>query len=323
VGTHALIQRHVTFKDLGLAVVDEQHRFGVIQRATLRGKGGSPHVLVMSATPIPRSLALTVYGDLEISVIDELPPGRQPIETRWLLPRERERAYSFVRSQVEKGRQAFVLYPLIEESDKVQAKSAVREYERLQSDVFPDLELGLLHGRMKAKEKDRILTSFREGRKDILVSTSVVEVGIDVPNATVMLVEGADRFGLAQLHQFRGRVGRGEHGSYCLLLSDAASPDDPQTKSTWERLKAIEATQDGFALAEKDLELRGPGDFLGIRQSGLPSLRLASLSDVRTLEQARSEALTLFRKDPALSQPEHQALKEQVARFWRVTADLS
>jgi ATP-dependent DNA helicase RecG len=323
VGTHALIQRHVTFSDLGLAVVDEQHRFGVIQRASLRGKGSSPHVLVMSATPIPRSLALTVYGDLEISFIDELPPGRQPIETRWLLPRERERAYSFLRSQVERGRQAFILYPLIEESEKIQAKSAVKEYERLQSDVFPDLELGLLHGRMKAKEKDRVMTAFREREKDILVSTSVVEVGIDVPNATVMLVEGADRFGLAQLHQFRGRVGRGEHRSFCLLLSDAASPDDPQTESTWERLKAIEATQDGFALAEKDLELRGPGDFLGIRQSGLPSLRLASLSDVRILEQARAEALALFKKDPALSQPEHQALKEQVARFWRGTADLS
>jgi ATP-dependent DNA helicase RecG len=323
VGTHALIQKHVTFKDLGLSVVDEQHRFGVIQRASLRGKGNSPHVLVMSATPIPRSLALTVYGDLEISVIDELPPGRQPIETRWLLPRERERAYSFLRSQIEKGHQAFILYPLIEESETVQAKGAVKEYERLQSKVFPDLELGLLHGRMKAKEKDRVMTAFREGEKDILVSTSVVEVGIDVPNATVMLVEGADRFGLAQLHQFRGRVGRGEHRSYCLLLSDTASPHDPQTKSTWERLKAIEATQDGFVLAEKDLKLRGPGDFLGIRQSGLPSLRLASLSDVRSLERARTEALKLFESDPDLSRPEHQALSEQVARFWRGTADLS
>ncbi len=323
VGTHALIQRHVTFKDLGLVVVDEQHRFGVTQRAILRGKGDSPHMLVMSATPIPRSLALTVYGDLDISLIDELPPGRQPIETRWLLPRERERAYGFVRSQIEKGRQAFILYPLVQESDRVEARAAVEEYERLQQDVFPDLRLGLLHGRLKPREKDRAMTAFRQGELDILVSTSVIEVGIDVPNATVMLIEGADRFGLAQLHQFRGRVGRGGHKSYCLLLSDAAAPDDPQTRTTWERLKAIEETQDGFVLAEKDLKLRGPGDFFGVRQSGLPTLRLASLSNVQILEQARTEALILFEEDPALREPEHQALAEQVDQFWQVKGDRS
>ncbi|MGD9315961.1 MAG: ATP-dependent DNA helicase RecG, partial [Anaerolineae bacterium] len=306
VGTHALIQRHVTFNDLALVVVDEQHRFGVAQRGTLQGKGGVAHMLVMSATPIPRSLALTIYGDLEISVIDELPPGRQEIETRWLLPRERERAYAFLRSQIGKGRQVFILYPLVEESDKVEARAAVEEYERLQQQIFPDLQVGLLHGRMKAREKDRIMTRFRQGEIDILVSTSVIEVGIDVPNATVMLIEGADRFGLAQLHQFRGRVGRGEHRSYCLLLSDAVSPDDPQTRATWERLRAIEATQDGFVLAEKDLELRGPGDFFGVRQSGLPALRLASLSNVQILEQARAEAQTLFQDDPKLSKPEHE-----------------
>jgi ATP-dependent DNA helicase RecG len=317
VGTHALIQRHVTFHDLALVIVDEQHRFGVVQRGALRGKGGSPHVLVMSATPIPRSLALTIYGDLDISVIDELPPGRQQIETRWLLPRERERAYAFLSSQVERGHQAFILYPLIEESDKVEARAAVEEYERLQQEVFPNLQLDLLHGRMKGKEKDAIMTRFRQREIDILVSTSVIEVGIDVPNATVMLIEGADRFGLAQLHQFRGRVGRGEHRSYCLLLSDTASPDDPQTRSTWERLKAIEGTQDGFALAEKDLELRGPGDFFGVRQSGLPALRLASLSNLKVLEQARAEAQTIFRDDPTLSEPEYQPLSEQVARFWQ------
>jgi ATP-dependent DNA helicase RecG len=316
VGTHALIQRHVTFDDLALVVVDEQHRFGVLQRGALRSKGSAPHMLVMSATPIPRSLALTVYGDLEISAIDELPPGREPIETRWLLPRERERAYAFLRSQVEKGRQAFVLYPLIEESDKVEARAAVDEYERLQKEVFPDLSLGLLHGRMKAKEKDSVMQRFHAGEIDILISTSVVEVGIDVPNATVMLIEGADRFGLAQLHQFRGRVGRGAHRSYCLLLSDSASPDDPNTRTTWERLKAIEETQDGFVLAEKDLELRGPGDFIGVRQSGLPALRLASLSNVRILEQARGEALRIFEQDPSLSEPKHRLLAEQVARFW-------
>jgi ATP-dependent DNA helicase RecG len=323
VGTHALIQHHVTFHDLALVIVDEQHRFGVVQRGTLRGKGGSPHMLVMSATPIPRSLALTLYGDLDISVIDELPPGRQRIETRWLLPRERERAYAFVSSQIEKGRQAFILYPLIEESDKVEARAAVEEYERLQREVFPDLEMGLLHGRMKGKEKDEVMTRFRQGEIDILVSTSVIEVGIDVPNATVMIVEGADRFGLAQLHQFRGRVGRSEHRSYCLLLSDTASPDDPQTRSTWERLKAIEGTQDGFALAEKDLELRGPGDFLGVRQSGLPELRLASLSNLRVLEQARAEAQLVFQDDPGLAKPEHQALSEQIARFWQGKGELS
>jgi ATP-dependent DNA helicase RecG len=323
VGTHALIQRHVTFKSLGLVVVDEQHRFGVIQRNVLRQKGMAPHVLVMSATPIPRSLALTIYGDLDISVIDELPPGRQPIQTRWLLPRERERAYAFLRLQIEKGHQAYVLYPLIEESDKVEARAAVEEYERLQQSIFPDLQLELLHGRMKGKEKDAVMTRFRQGEINILVSTSVIEVGIDVPNATVMLIEGADRFGLAQLHQFRGRVGRGAHQSYCLLLSDAASPDDPKTKNTWERLKAIEDTQDGFLLAEKDMELRGPGDFFGVRQSGLPTLRLASLSNVRILEQARTEAQAIFREDPALSKPEHRVLAEQVVRFWQVQGDLS
>lgn len=323
VGTHALIQRHVVFDDLALVVVDEQHRFGVLQRGALRDKGGTPHMLVMSATPIPRSLALTLYGDLEISVIDELPPGREPIETRWLLPRERERAYRFLRSQIEKGRQAFILYPLIEESDKVEARAAVDEYERLQREVFPDLTLGLLHGRMKPKEKDSVMQRFRAGEIDILISTSVVEVGIDVPNATVMLIEGADRFGLAQLHQFRGRVGRGEHRSYCLLLSDSASPDDPATRTTWERLRAIEETQDGFVLAEKDLELRGPGDFFGVRQSGLPALRLASLSNVRILEQARGEALTLFEEDPQMAEVGHQPLAEQVARFWQGQGDLS
>jgi ATP-dependent DNA helicase RecG len=317
VGTQALIQRNLIFHDLALVIVDEQHRFGVLQRGTLRSKGNSPHMLVMSATPIPRSLALTLYGDLEISVIDQLPPGRQPIVTRWLLPRERERAYAFVHTQVEKGRQAFILYPLIQESDKIEARAAVEEYERLQESIFPRLRLGLLHGRMRSREKDEIMGRFREGEINVLVSTSVIEVGIDVPNATVMLIEGADRFGLAQLHQFRGRVGRGAHQSYCLLLSDQASPDDPNTRQTWERLKAIEDTQDGFVLAEKDLELRGPGDFFGVRQSGLPALRLASLSNIRVLEEARAEALAVYDRDPSLEQPEHRLLAEQVARFWR------
>jgi len=327
IGTHALIQEGVKFKDLGLAVIDEQHRFGVAQRAALRQKGITergpfsgpvcPHVLVMSATPIPRTLALTIYGDLDLSVIDELPPGRREIKTRWLLPRERERAYSFLRSQIEKGHQAFIICPLVEESEKVEAKAAVEEYRRLQEEVFPDLKLGLLHGRMKGEEKEAVMAAFKRGEFDILVSTSVVELGIDVPNATVMLVEGANRFGLAQLHQFRGRVGRSEYQSYCLLLSDSPTPE------AQERLRAIETTQDGFALAEKDLELRGPGEFFGTRQSGLPDLKLAKLSDVRILEQARAEAQALFKEDPDLAKPEHRLLARKLAEFWKEESELS
>jgi ATP-dependent DNA helicase RecG len=334
IGTHALIQEGVRFRDLGLAVIDEQHRFGVAQRATLRQKGITeaslppnaggkegggvyPHVLVMSATPIPRSLALTIFGDLDISVIDELPPGRREIKTRWLLPRERERAYSFLRSQIEQGHQAFIICPLVEESEKIEAKAAVEEHGRLQKVIFPDLKLGLLHGRMKGEKKEAVMAAFKRGEFDILVSTSVVEVGIDVPNATAMLVEGANRFGLAQLHQFRGRVGRSDYQSYCLLLCDSPTPQ------AQERLRAIETTQDGFALAEKDLELRGPGEFFGTRQSGLPELTMAKLSDMRILEQARAEAQALFREDPDLSKPEHRLLARKVQEFWRGEGDLS
>ncbi len=329
IGTHALIQESVEFEDLGLAVIDEQHRFGVRQRATLRQKGIAetgpvcPHVLVMSATPIPRSLALTIYGDLDISVIDELPPGRREIKTRWLMPRERERAYAFLRSQIEKGHQAFIICPLVEESDKIEAKAAVEEHRRLQKVIFPDLKLGLLHGRLRGEEKEAVMAAFKRGEFDILVSTSVVEVGIDVPNATVMLVEGANRFGLAQLHQFRGRVGRSEHQSYCLLLSDSSTSQADAGEPHWQRLRAIESTQDGFALAEKDLEIRGPGEFFGTRQSGLPDLKLAKLSDVGILEQARAEAQALFQDDPDLSKPEHRLLARQVAEFWRGEGDIS
>jgi len=306
IGTHALIQAGVVFHNLTLAVVDEQHRFGVAQRASLRQKGHNPHLLVMSATPIPRTLALTLYGDLDISVIDEMPPGRKPITTHWLAPRERERAYQFLRRQVEQGHQAFVICPLVEESEKVEARAAVEEHRRLAKEVFPDLRVGLLHGRMSTEEKDGAMRRFMDGELDILVSTPVVEVGIDVGNATVMLIEGADRFGLAQLHQFRGRVGRGEAPSYCLLLAESPSSEAE------ERLEAVQRSQDGFALADKDLEMRGPGEFFGLRQSGLPDLKLAKLSDVPVLEMARQEARKLFRADPDLSQPEHRLLRQQV-----------
>ncbi|MDE3088050.1 MAG: ATP-dependent DNA helicase RecG [Chloroflexota bacterium] len=317
VGTHALIQEDVQFKSLALAVIDEQHRFGVEQRATIRAKGYNPHILVMSATPIPRTLALTVYGDLDLSIIDEMPPGRQEIKTKWLEPRERERAYAFIRNQVKEGRQAFVICPLIEESESIDAKAAVDEFERLNKQVYPDLHVGLIHGKLRASEKDETMNGFRDHQIDILVATSVVEVGIDVPNATVMLIEGADRFGLAQLHQFRGRVGRGEHQSYCLLLVEKSGATSD------ERLRVIESTQDGFRLAEEDLKLRGPGEFFGTRQSGLPDLKIAKLSDVKILEEARSIAQDLFERDPGLVKPEHKLLSERVSEFWKGKGDLS
>jgi len=317
VGTHAVLERGVEFQSLALAIVDEQHRFGVRQRGILRTKGRNPHMLVMSATPIPRSLALTLYGDLELSVIDEMPPGRQPIQTRWFLPEERERAYRFVQAQVKKGYQAYIICPLVEESDKIEAKAAVEEHQRLQKSIFPELRLGLMHGRLNSEEKEAVMRQFSERELDILVSTSVIEVGIDVPNATVMMIEGADRFGLSQLHQFRGRVGRGSSQSYCILLADAT------TDVGEERLRAIEETNDGFRLAEKDLELRGPGDFFGTRQSGLPELKLASLGDTPLLEKARQEAKALFQEDPNLTHPDHRLLARKVREFWGGEGDLS
>ena len=309
IGTHALIQEEVSISRLALAVVDEQHRFGVLQRSALRQRGDSPHLLVMSATPIPRTLALTLYGDLDISTIDELPPGRRTIRTRWVRPERRDSVYQFLRGQVVEGRQAFVIYPLIDESEAVNARAAVKERDRLAREVFPELSVGLLHGRMPLKEKQEVMDQFRQGRLDILVSTPVVEVGIDVPNATVMLVEGADRFGLAQLHQFRGRVGRGEHASYCILVAESPSEEAQQ------RLAAMERLSDGFQLAEVDLELRGPGEFFGTRQSGLPDLRVARLSDQELLALARTEAQVLLTDDPELAAPEHRLLAEAMARF--------
>ncbi len=312
VGTHALIQKDVEFARLGLVVVDEQHRFGVSQRGALRAKAidRQPHLLAMSATPIPRTLALTVYGDLDVSVLDEMPPNRQEIITAVRDHRSRERIYSFISAQVREGRQAFVICPLVEESDELDAKAAVSEHRRLQEDIFPDLRVGLLHGRVSADEKEQIMADFKAGAYHILVSTAVVEVGIDVPNATVMLIEGAERFGLATLHQFRGRVGRGEHASYCILLASDASPDG------LARLRIMEETNDGFVLAEKDLEMRGPGDFFGVRQHGLPLLKIAKLSDTAILEEARAQAMQLYERDPELSQPEHQIVAASVRHFW-------
>ncbi len=317
IGTHALIQKGVEFPHLGLVVIDEQHRFGVMQRSELRCKGSSPHVLAMSATPIPRTLALTLYGDLDLSVIDELPPGRNEIKTKWLSPGQRQSAYDFIAKQVAAGRQAFIICPLIEESEAIDAKAATTEYERLSRNVFPQLRLGLLHGRLSGSEKEEVMRHFRGGELDILVSTPVVEVGVDVPNATVMLIDGADRFGLAQLHQFRGRVGRGEHQSYCLLLAGTPSIE------ARERLSLLERTQDGFAIAEEDLRLRGPGEFFGTRQTGLPELKMARLSDVELLELARVEAIRLFDADPYLQQPEHRLLTREVDRLWNSGGELN
>jgi ATP-dependent DNA helicase RecG len=311
IGTHALIEDPVIFSDLQLIVVDEQHRFGVEQRALLRQKGDNPHLLVMTATPIPRSLALTVYGDLDLSVMDEMPPGRQPIETSVLYPLERERAYAFIRSQLDQGCQAFIIYPLVEETENTNSLAAVEEHTRLQQEIFPDYRLGLLHGRLRPDEKEDVMTRFRDGEYHILVSTSVVEVGVDVPNATVMLIEGANRFGLAQLHQFRGRVGRGSAQSYCLLIPD--TPDSVEN----ERLTAMAETTDGFVLAELDLQQRGPGDFLGTRQAGFAELRLANLADVHLIDKARRHALQLFDVDPDLAQPEHALLSASLQRFWQ------
>jgi len=330
IGTHALIQEHVHFHDLALIIVDEQHRFGVNQRSALREKGAelnlpdeagickTPHTLVMSATPIPRTLALTIYGDMDVSAIDELPPGRQPIKTYWIKPDVRPRVYNFIRKQVVEGRQVFVIYPLVEESDRLEdVGAAIAEHKRLQTKVFSDLRVGLLHGRLTGKQKDEIMLAFAAGDFDILVSTAVVEVGIDIANASVILIENAERFGLAQLHQFRGRVGRGPHQSYCILVSD------PNSDHGIERMRSMERTQDGFELAEVDLRMRGPGEFFGSRQSGLPDLKLARMSDARLLELARNEAKDLLDADPHLSRPDHLLLSQRLSEYWSQELDLS
>ena len=304
VGTHALVEDPVGFRELGLVVIDEQHRFGVLQRATLRSKGQHPDVLVMTATPIPRTLALTTYGDLDVSIMREMPPGRFPIKTVAKPESRREEIYDFIRKQVEEGRQAYVIYPLVEESEKVDLRAATEMADHLAQDIFPELRVALLHGRMKQDAKDRVMHAFARGEFHILVSTTVVEVGVDVSNAAVMLVEHAERFGLSQLHQLRGRVGRGPHQSFCILLYQYPISDDGR-----ERLKALTDTTDGFLIAERDLELRGPGDFFGTRQSGLPTLRVGDIvRDHQLMEEARREAAA------ALDNPAQQ---EMLASFVR------
>ena len=296
VGTHALIQDAVSFQRLGLVTIDEQHRFGVEQRARLLAKGDSPHVLTMTATPIPRTLALTMHGDLDVSQIDELPPGRQEIQTTVLTSKERSQAYDLMRREVVQGRQIYVVFPLIEESEKLDVKAAVEEHKRLQKKVFSEFQIGLLHGRMKPEEKDAALNAFRENETQIIVSTTVIEVGVDVPNATVMMIENAERFGLSQLHQLRGRVGRGNHKSYCLLMSSGKGADSAQ------RLKVLEQSQDGFFISEMDMRLRGPGEVLGRKQSGLPDFALASLvEDQEVLNLAREAAEKLILADTSLA----------------------
>ncbi len=312
VGTHALISDEVRFADLSLVVVDEQHRFGVRQRARLKDKGPTPDVLVMTATPIPRTLALTLYGDLDLSVLDELPPGRRPIKTAWYGGDQRRRAYSVIREQVALGRQAYVVCPLIEESEKLAAQAATELAEQLRSEIFPDLRVGLLHGRLSTEERDEAVAAFRGGQTQVLVSTTVVEVGVDVPNATVMVIEGAERFGLAQLHQLRGRVGRGSEQSYCVLVAN------PSSEEARERMLVMQRTSDGFAIAEEDLRLRGPGEFFGTRQHGLPDLKLADpVRDLPMLEVARREAFEVVDGDTRLALPEHRGLREQVLRRFR------
>jgi ATP-dependent DNA helicase RecG len=287
VGTHALVQEPVSFRELGLVIIDEQHRFGVLQRATLRTKGLHPDVLVMTATPIPRTLALTTYGDLDVSMMREMPPGRRPIKTIAKPESRREEIYDFMRRQIDQGRQAYVIYPLVEESSKVDLKAATEMADHLSHDVFPAYRVALLHGRLKQDAKDRVMGAFASGDYDVLVATTVVEVGVDVPNASVMLIEHAERFGLSQLHQLRGRVGRGPHQSYCVLLYQSPLSDQAR-----QRLKALTETTDGFVVAERDLELRGPGDFFGTRQSGMPTLRVGDIvRDHQLMEDARREAV--------------------------------
>ena len=319
IGTHAIIQEAVEFNRLGIAIIDEQHKFGVVQRGLLKKKGESPDVLVMTATPIPRTLAMTIYGDLDVSIIDEMPPGRMPVETRVFMESTRGKVYRIVEEEVRKGRQAFIVYPLVEESEKLDLKDATQMAGHLQKEVFPDFRIGLLHGRMKSDEKEAIMIEFKEGRIQILVATTVIEVGIDIPNASVMVVEHAERFGLSQLHQLRGRIGRGHYPSKCILLAQYRSSEEAKV-----RLEAMEKTTDGFKIAEEDLALRGPGEFFGIRQSGLPDFRVAHIiRDAPILIEARKEAFRIIQEDPELVHPSHAGLKDILAKRWRGRMELA
>jgi ATP-dependent DNA helicase RecG len=367
VGTHALIQKKVQFKQLGLVVVDEQHKFGVVQRKTLVEKAAHPDVLVLTATPIPRTLAMTVYGDLDVSVIDSLPPGRRPIQTWLFTASQRRRAYQVVHDELAAGHQGYIVYPLVEESEKIDLAAAMQAAENLQTNEFAQYRVGLLHGRMKTDEKARTMAAFKAGELQVLVATTVVEVGVDVPNATVILIEHADRFGMAQLHQLRGRVGRGTQPSYCLFVTTGEGGDSgvwgkglaergvrsregsskggvpsrspritpiplyPPTPSSGptppsvarQRLEALVRTTDGFEIAEEDLRIRGPGEFFGVRQWGLPEFRAAQLLRDRVLlEQARKEAFALIRRDPHLTAPASQALRAAMLRRWQGKLDL-
>ncbi len=312
IGTHAVIQEKVTFARLGLGIIDEQHRFGVVQRSILKKKGTNPDILVMTATPIPRTLAMTLFGDLDLSVIDELPPGRSPIETKIFFESRRSQLYDMMRREVALGHQVYVIYPLVEETEKSDLKAACQMAEHLQTVVFPGMMVGLLHGRLTSGEKEAVMASFASGESAILVSTTVIEVGIDVPNASMMVIEHAERFGLSQLHQLRGRVGRGSARSTCVLMTPGRLSEDGE-----KRLRVMEATGDGFRIAEADLEIRGPGDFLGTRQAGMPDFRVANiLRDGSLLERARQEAFDLLEDDPDLSRTEHLPLRDELIRRW-------
>lgn len=319
IGTHALLTEDVQYRKLGLVVTDEQHRFGVNQRAALSQKAEDPHMLVLSATPIPRTLALVIYGDLDVSVIDELPPGRQKVDTFALGESYRPRVQAFIRKLAAVGQQIFIVCPLVGEADQIpDERKAVTAYARqLQEQVFPDLRVAVLHGKMKPREKEKVMAAFAAGESDILVSTTVVEVGVDVPNATCMVVENADRFGLSQLHQLRGRVGRGKAKSYCILLSDS------QNEETRARLKVMTQTNDGFRISQEDLRLRGPGDFFGQRQHGLPAMKIADLScDMRLLDEAQTAARQLMERDPELTDPAHRPLRRRIRQLFDTNADM-
>ncbi|ULA64644.1 MAG: ATP-dependent DNA helicase RecG [Nitrospira sp.] len=334
IGTHALIQKGVAFKNLGLAVVDEQHKFGVMQRKNLIDKGYRPDVLVLTATPIPRTLAMTVYGDLDVSVIDMLPPGRRPVRTFLFGDAQRRRAYQILKDELGNKRQAYVVYPLVEESEKTDLQAAIQGAEELQNGEFAEFKVGLLHGRMKSAEKETVMADFKAGKIHLLVATTVIEVGVDVPNATIMMIEHAERFGLAQLHQLRGRVGRGAEQSYCLLMAAGLGRNRPRlgrhplgvdepVSNARERLDALVQSNDGFVIAEEDLRIRGPGEFFGFRQWGMPEFRVANIvRDGDLLQQARLEAFSLLKQDPQLSAPGHQGLKDAMLRKWEKKLEL-